>query len=128
MIKNCYFKFLLIVPLLLLSSCSEIADNIHQNNVQDNYVSPYMGKWMGTYSSNEVSGTLILNVSKSGSVEVTRIADGNEEVYYTSLQEPGGNLNAAPSPKGFTLYGSLHNKSGTWKLQYWSGNWSVTKQ
>ncbi|MCT2562933.1 hypothetical protein [Chryseobacterium herbae] len=129
MIKNQYFKLLIIAPLFLLSSCSEIVDNVHQNNEQENYVSPYMGKWVGTYSG-EVSGTLILNISKSGSMEVTRTVNNNvEEVYYTSLQgAENGSLSPSPSPKGFTLYGSLHTKSGTWKLQNWSGSWSVTKQ
>jgi len=129
MIKNYYFKFLMIASLFLLSSCSEIIDNVHQNQEQENYVSPYMGKWVGTYSG-EVSGTLIMNVTKSGGMEVTRTVNSNvEEVYYTSLQgAANGALNPAPSPKGFILYGSLQTKSGSWKIQNWSGSWSVTKQ
>ncbi|MBB6371851.1 hypothetical protein [Chryseobacterium shigense] len=131
MIKNLYFKFLLTV-LLSLFSCTEtgdIIDNGYQNNAQENYTSPYMGKWVGTYSGNAIDGTLILNVSKSGSIEVKRGGNGTmDEVYYTSLQGSGGALNPAPSPKGFILYGSLHTKSGTWNFQHWSGSWSVAKQ
>lgn len=85
MIKNLYFKFLLIVPLSLLScgETSEMVNDGHQNNVQENnYTSPYMGEWVGTYSGDAVSGTLILKVSKSGSVEVTRTGNGTmREVY-----------------------------------------------
>src|ERR1700750_2655689 len=100
MIKNCYFKFLLIVPLLLLSSCRETEDH----NPDENYVSPYMGKWVGTYSG-ELNGTLILNVSKSGSMEVTRTVNNNvEEVYSASLQpNESGAINSSVSPKGFVL-------------------------
>lgn len=125
--NNRYFKFLIIAPLFLLFSCSEIVDNIDKNRADENYVSPYMGKWVGAYSG-EVSGTLILNVSKSGSVEVTRAAGDVTEVYYTGFQGSDGALSPSTSPKGFTLYGNLHTKSGTWKLQNWSGSWSVTKQ
>lgn len=132
MINNWYFKFLIITPLFILFSCSEIEDRIPQNynrnNTHDNYVSPYVGSWVGTYSG-EVSGTLILNVSNTGSVEVIRTLNGKvEEVYYIGLQEPGGHLNPAPSPKGFTLYGSLYAKSGTWNFQNRSGNWYVDKK
>ncbi|NML70308.1 hypothetical protein HHL23_10910 [Chryseobacterium sp. RP-3-3] len=129
MIKNYWLKFLIIVPLLFLASCSEIIDNIDRQKEQENYVSPYMGKWIGTFTG-EVSGDLILNVSKSGSIEVTRIVNTNvEEVYYTSLQGAGSAaISPSASPKGFVLTGSLETKSGTWKQQYWSGSWSVTKQ
>ncbi|KMQ66084.1 hypothetical protein ACM46_00520 [Chryseobacterium angstadtii] len=131
MIKNQYFKLFILTPLFLLSSCiSEISDNIERNKAEENYVSPYMGKWVGTFSGDHISGTLILNVSKSGSMEVIRVANNNvDETYYTSLQGAGnGALNPAPSPKGFILYGSLHTGSGTWKLQSWSGSWSVKRQ
>lgn len=122
MIKNCYFKFLLIVPLLLLSSCRETEDH----NPDENYVSPYMGKWVGTYSG-ELNGTLILNVSKSGSMEVTRTVNNNvEEVYSASLQpNESGVINSSVSPKGFVLTGSLKTKSGTWKQYHFRGNWSL---
>lgn len=133
MIKNLYFKFLLILSVSLMS-CSEaltdeIINTIHENNAQENYTSPFMGKWVGTYSGDAISGTLILNVSKSGSIEVTRAENGAvAEVHYTSIQGASGALNPAPSPKGFVLYGSLQSKSGTWNFKHWSGSWSVTRQ
>ncbi|PIF43215.1 hypothetical protein CLU96_0119 [Chryseobacterium sp. 52] len=129
MIKNCCLKFLIIAPLLFLSSCSEIEDNLDRKREQENYVSPYMGIWRGTFTG-EVSGKLILNVDKSGSMEVTRIVNANvEEVYYASLQGGGsGAISPSTSPKGFVLTGSLQTKSGTWKYQYWSGSWAVQKQ
>lgn len=124
--KNIYSKLLLILLLSVLScaeATDEIINNIHQNNAQENYTSPFIGKWVGTYSGDAISGTLILNVSKSGSIEVTRAENGAVgEVYYTSLQGPSGALNPAPSPKGFILYGSLQTKSGTWNFKHWSGS------
>lgn len=128
MIKSHYLKLLIITPLLFLSSCSEIEDNLDRKREQENYVSPYMGKWTGTYTG-EISGTLILNVSKNGSIEVTRIVDPNvEEVYYANLQSAGSAaISPSTSPKGFVLTGSLETKSGTWKQKYWSGSWSVKK-
>ncbi|SIS34909.1 hypothetical protein SAMN05421639_103114 [Chryseobacterium shigense] len=119
----------MVAPMLFLASCSEIVDNIDRKNEQENYVSPYAGKWIGTYTG-EVSGNLILNVSKSGSIEVTRIVNANvEETYYTSLQSAASAaISPSTSPKGFSLIGSLETKSGTWKHQYWSGSWSVQKQ
>lgn len=128
MIKSHYLKLLIITPLLFLSSCSEIQDNLDRKREQENYVSPYMGKWTGTYTG-EISGTLILNVSKSGSIEVTRIVNSNvEEVYYANLQSAGSAaISPSTSPKGFVLIGSLETKSGTWKQKYWSGSWSVKK-
>lgn len=128
MIKSHYLKLLIITPLLFLSSCSEIEDNLDRKREQENYVSPYMGKWTGTYTG-EISGTLILNVSKNGSIEVTRIVDSNvEEVYYANLQSAGSAaISPSTSPKGFVLTGSLETKSGTWKQKYWSGSWSVKK-
>ncbi|WP_223608766.1 hypothetical protein [Chryseobacterium sp. OSA05B] len=122
MIKNCYFKFLLIVPLLMLSSCRETEDH----NADENYVSPHMGKWVGTYSG-DLNGTLIMNVSKSGSIEVTRTVNNKvEEVYSTSLQPNGsGAISSSVSPKGFVLTGSLQTKSGIWKQYHFRGNWSV---
>lgn len=131
MIRKLYFLFLIIVPLSLLSciDADEIVNNIDQHNAEENYTSPYMGKWVGTYSGDAINGTLILNVSKSGSIEVTRAENGSTgEVYYTGLQGSSGALNPAPSPKGFVLYGSLHTKSGTWNFQHWSGSWSVSRQ
>ena len=106
MIRKLYFLFLIIIPLSLLSciDADEIVNNIDQHNAEENYTSPYMGKWVGTYSGDAINGTLILNVSKSGSIEVTRAENGSTgEVYYTGLQGSSGALNPAPSPKGFVF-------------------------
>ncbi|WP_147473894.1 hypothetical protein [Chryseobacterium nematophagum] len=111
-------------------SCSYIVDEMYLHDAQNNYISPYQGKWVGSYIG-DMNGTIILNVSKSGDIEVIRLVNGNiEETYFTSLLGGGsGALNPSPSPiSGFRLYGSLETKSGTWKQQNIGGSWTVTKQ
>lgn len=119
----------IILSLFLLFSCTEIIDEHYKDVAQENYISPYMGKWVGSYTG-DTSGSLVLNVNKSGHMEITRMVNNNvQEVYYTDLLGGGsGSLNPSTSPTGFTLYGSLQTKSGTWKQQNWIGSWSVTRQ
>lgn len=115
---------LLIFPLLLAFSCEHL-DEIERNKQQENITSPYMGKWSGSYSGDQ-SGTLILNVGKSGTIEGIKTSQGQQETFYSALI--GSSINsAATSASGFILYGNLQSKSGTWKMGSLNGTWSVTK-
>lgn len=116
---------LLIFPLLLLVFSCEHLDEIERNKQQENSTSPYMGKWSGSYSGDQ-SGTLILNVGKSGYIEGIKTSQGQQETFYSGLI--GSSINsAATSGSGFILYGNLQSKSGTWKMGSLNGTWSVTK-
>ena len=56
-----------------------------------------------------------------------RIAEDNY-IFYTTVYE-GGSIYNSPSPNtGFTLYGNMEQKGGTWKQGSSTGTWSVTKQ
>ncbi|AZA54386.1 hypothetical protein [Chryseobacterium sp. G0201] len=102
-----------------------VLDEIERDKNEENYTSPYMGKWSGSYSG-DLSGTLVLNVTKSGSIEGTKVSQGHQETFYSGLI--GSSLNSTPtSSSGFTLYGNLESKSGTWKMGNLSGTWSVSK-
>jgi hypothetical protein len=123
------FRFILTgFVILSLISCENILDDAQRKKEQENYTTPFMGKWSGNYTG-EQNGTLFLNVSKSGSIEVTRSSGGSQEVFYTSLLGGGsGSINnTSPSSSGFELYGNLESKSGTWKMGGQKGNWSVAK-
>lgn len=116
--------FSVLSALIFLFSC----DEIERNREQDNYVTPYKGKWVGTYTGDQ-SGTLVLNVGEKGGVEGTRTSMEFQENFYTSMNGGGsGALSTmSPSPSGFILYGSLETKSGTWKMGALKGNWTVVK-
>lgn len=124
--KKVFFIRLFVISFFLLS-CQEIIDDQYRKKQLANYTSPYMGRWVGTYSGDS-SGTLIFNVAKSGSTEIIRKSQNVEDVFYASVGD-GGSFFVAPSPNsGFTVYGNLQSKAGTWKQQGMGGNWSVTKQ
>ena len=86
-----------------------------------------MGTYVGELSGN-ATGALIINIKKSGSVEVTKTFSGNSETFLQGIVFEGGALEKVSSPStGFTLYGNLNSKGGTWKQGSWSGSWSVRK-
>lgn len=104
---------------------THVLDEIERDKNEENYTSPYMGKWSGSYSGDQ-SGTLILNVTKSGSIEGTKVSQGHQETFYSGLI--GSSINStSTSYSGFILYGNLESKSGTWKMGNLSGTWSVSK-
>lgn len=87
-----------------------------------------MGTYVGELSGN-VTGALIINIKKSGSVEVTKTFSGNSETFLQGIVFEGGALEKVSSPNtGFTLYGNLNSKGGTWMQGSWSGSWSVRKK
>lgn len=123
-------KIIACISLLFITlvSCEQILEERRYQNAQENYTSPYMGKWIGNYSG-EGNGTLVLNVKKSGSIEVIRTDSQNQqESYFTNVFEGGSLYGNSSLNSGFTLYGNMEQKSGTWKMGDWKGTWSVTKQ
>ncbi|HAT3992651.1 hypothetical protein [Elizabethkingia anophelis] len=103
-------------------------DSMREREAIKNYTSPYMGTYVGELSGN-VTGALIINIKKSGSVEVTKTFSGNSETFLQGIVFEGGALEkVSSSSTGFTLYGNLNSKGGTWKQGSWSGSWSVIKK
>jgi len=121
-------KTIKILSLLLTLGFLLSCDEIERNREQDNYVTPYKGKWVGTYTGDQ-SGTLVLTVGEKGGVEGVKTSMGFQETFYTAMQGGGsGALSVmSPSPSGFLLYGSLETRSGTWKMGALQGKWTVVK-
>jgi len=125
--KHLKLLFLSALTAMIFNSCEHIMDDMQLKKEQQAQTSAYMGRWSGSYSGDE-SGTLVLDIKKSGSVEVIRSSNGVEDRYYTEIFS-GASLHVASSPNsGFTLYGNMETHSGTWKMGKSSGTWSVNKQ
>lgn len=121
-----YSLFFFASIFLSLFSCQQILDARYEEEIRENYTSPYMGKWVGTYSG-QGSGNLIINVAKSGSISGTYGQDG--EILISSVLDNGALLPVnSNDPNFFILYGSLNDKKGTWKKNNLQGNWTLTKQ
>jgi len=82
--KNIRLFLLLFLISGVLFSCEDILENKRLKEEQDNQTSPYMGRWVGTYTGSE-NGNLVLDIKKSGSVEVIRTINNTQDVYYTNL-------------------------------------------
>lgn len=121
-------QYPLFILLFSLTSCSHIIDEIDRDREEENYTTPYMGKWQGSYTGDE-NGTLTLNVNKSGSIEVIRTSGSFQETFYISLAGGGSGAIStnSGSSSGFIIYGSLETKSGTWIKGNLKGTWSVVK-
>ncbi|WP_294270763.1 hypothetical protein [uncultured Chryseobacterium sp.] len=125
--KHLKLLFVSALTAMIFNSCEQILDDMQLKKEQQAQTSAYMGRWSGSYSGDE-SGTLVLDIKKSGSVEVIRSSNGVEDRYYTEIFS-GASLHVASSPNsGFTLYGNMETHSGTWKMAKSSGTWSVNKQ
>ena len=109
---------------LLFISC----DTMREREAIENYTSPYMGVYVGRLSSPQVSGTLVIDVKKGGSVEITKTILGESENYIWGTVSDGGAIAYVNSPyTGFVLEGSLNTNNGTWRQGNWSGTWYVIK-
>lgn len=125
LMKNLFKKSLVLATIISLQSCDTVLDRIHENQEEQNYVSPFKGKYTGTYTGN-MSGNLVINVGEKGGVEVTRTTADTQETYYTGLINSSLNTtNKAPS--GFMLVGNLNSKNGTWQMDSFNGTWTVVK-
>lgn len=95
---------------------------------QENYASPYRGLYKGNYTGHE-SGTLKIEVLKSGYISLTRIsANGTETLAIAGMVRNDGALQSVGLPSGFVLHGNLITQSGTWKSGTQTGQWTVQKQ
>ena len=119
---------LIILSILTLISCQRIIDNNREEEVNENYVSPFKGVYKGNYSGDEV-GTLTIEVAQNGYISVTKVSQfSTEKSFVSGMVRDDGALQSVTLQSGFTLQGNLKTKSGTWKMGDWVGNWSVTKQ
>ena len=118
-----------ILSLLILScaftSCDRIIDNYYEQQAQENYTSPYMGKWVGNYTG-QGNGTLIISVAKSGSI--TGNYGPNNDMVLGFVLDDGALTPVISETPIFTMYGSLNTKKGTWKNGDLTGDWTLTKQ
>jgi len=118
-----------ILSLLILScsfiSCDQIIDNYYEQQAQENYTSPYMGKWVGTYTG-QGNGNLIISVAKSGSI--TGNYGPNNEMILSSVLDDGSLIPVISETPLFVLSGSLIHKKGTWKNGNLTGEWTLTKR
>lgn len=105
-----------------LFSCNEMIDNYYRVKEEENYVSPYRGRWSGVYTGAHVNGTFKMEVARSGRVEIERYLDSvfQEKVSGYVLHH-GGIYPIHSSSSGFTFYGSLLERKGTWKQYDKSG-------
>ena len=119
---------LIILSILTLISCQRIIDNNREEEVNENYVSPFKGVYKGNYSGDEV-GSLTIEVAQNGYISVTKVSQfSTEKSFVSGMVRDDGALQSVTLQSGFTLQGNLKTKSGTWKMGDWVGNWSVTKQ
>ena len=63
LLKVCF----LIIFSFIFISCEQVIDNYWENKERENYTSPYIGIWIGTYSGNE-NGIIKIEVLKSGTI------------------------------------------------------------
>ena len=118
-------NILLFLSIVLLSSCNEIIDNIHENSSQQNYVSPYKGNYKGNFVGDH-SGELYIQVSEKGFAKISIKSLIYNESYDTGII--GSSFNTTnKSPSGFMLIGNLNSSSGTWEMGKFKGSWSVKK-
>ncbi|KFC21206.1 hypothetical protein [Epilithonimonas lactis] len=113
------------ITLLFLTSCDRIIDNYYEQQAQENYTSPYMGKWVGNYTG-QGNGTLIISVAKSGSI--TGNYGPNNDMVLGFVLDDGALTPVISETPIFTMYGSLNTKKGTWKNGDLTGDWTLTKQ
>lgn len=120
--------FLILFVTFTLNSCQQILDNYWERKEEENYTSPFKGKYVGSYNGDE-TGMIVLEVDKMGYVTVTKNSSlGVNEIFISGVIQDTGGFQAVKSQSGFTLLGNLNAKSGTWKMGDWKGNWSVIKQ
>ncbi|QFG54093.1 hypothetical protein [Chryseobacterium sp.] len=119
--------FAFVILCFALTSCQQIIDNYWDRKEEENFTSSYMGIYKGNYSGDE-TGTLTIEVSDKGYVTLTKVSPTGSETHTSGIAREDGALQSVALPSGFTLYGNLITKSGTWKTGILKGNWSVVKQ
>lgn len=128
------YRFVLLLFLFILSSCQQIMDNYWERKAEENYVSPYKGIYVGTYTGSD-QGTLRLEISAKDFVEVKRVSTTNSfnEAFEGGMT--GSSFNKVISrTSGFTILGNITSSpqntySGMWKIDEGnSGTWTLKKQ
>lgn len=128
------FQFIFLIALFSLTSCEQILDNYWERKAEENYVSPYKGSYIGTYSGSD-QGVLQIDISSKDYVEVTRTSSNNnfKETFQGGMS--GSSFNSVQSrSSGFTLLGNLipsaeKTYAGTWKMSEGnSGTWTLKKK
>ena len=122
---------LLLIVILSLVSCQQIVDTYYENHQNDNYVSPYKGTYLGSFSGDD-NGTLKIEISAKDGVNITKHSNisNADDIFTSSLN--GSHLSGNASPNsGFRLVGDLVSQtktfSGTWVQGNFKGNWTITK-
>ncbi|MCD9853487.1 hypothetical protein LUD75_02130 [Epilithonimonas sp. JDS] len=115
----------LLIMFCAFISCDRITDNYYEHQAQENYTSPYMGKWVGSYTG-QGSGNITLSVSKSGNI--TGTYGQNNDALVSYVYDDGTLQPVLSENYTFFLYGKLKDKKGTWKNGTLSGDWTLTKQ
>lgn len=128
-----YKPIILFFLLFTLLSCEQIFENYLDQRERDNYISPYAGTYLGTYSGNGDSGSLKIVVDSKDLVSATRYSTvfKMEEILYGGMVGPS--LYKVNSPNsGFKITGNLTSQTntykGTWSQSGLSGEWTVTKK
>lgn len=125
---------LIVLVFLSMVSCQQMIDNYWEKETQENYVSPYMGIYVGTYDGSD-KGTLRIEISRENTVIVTRISTQyplSEEFYGGMIEASFNQVKSRTS--GFTILGNVINNpqntfTGTWKIDEGnSGSWTLKKQ
>ena len=128
LLKVCF----LIIFSFIFISCEQVIDNYWENKERENYTSPYIGIWIGTYAGNEI-GIIKIEVLKSGTCNVT-LSDFNyniKEIFYGNVNDYGAFNSVFSQKTGFKLFGNLvlkdNSGSGTWTMGNFSGTWQAKK-
>ena len=129
-----FYNFILLLTVLTFSSCQEVMDNYWERQEENNYLSPYKGIYVGTYTGSD-QGTLRIEISDKNSVYVTRVstANGYTENFEGGMIGPSFNR-VVTRTSGFTILGNVkatgvNNYDGTWEMNVGNtGIWTLKKE
>lgn len=122
-----YFPIYLLVALsFTVISCGRIIDGYLEEKAKERYTSPFMGKWVGTYTGDE-SGSLSITVAKSGQISGV-YGPYNDEIFNSVSDDGVLGAISSNNPMFFYFHGNLITKKGTWRRSNLKGEWTITKQ
>lgn len=128
------YTMVLLLLILSLTSCQQLTDSYWERQADENYVSPYKGVYVGTYSGSD-QGTLRIEISAKDHVQVKRVSyvSSFTETFEGGLSGPSFNK-VQSRASGFIILGNILNTppnsySGTWKIDEGNaGTWSLKKE
>ncbi|SFI40070.1 hypothetical protein [Halpernia frigidisoli] len=122
---------LLLIIILSLLSCQQIANNYYENHKNDSYISPYKGSYVGSFSGDD-NGNLKVEISSKDGVTITKHSNvsNTDDIFIDTLN--GSLLSGTASPNsGFRLLGNLVSQnttfSGNWVQNNFKGTWTIKK-